>query len=260
MKKPARAGFFSNQGLCMFRKSRFVRSFVIFFALLDTAQAAGLTVYTEESAPYHYTRDGRVVGIATDRLRLACGRAGISCDIQMMPWARAYAQTRQTPNTLIYSMVRNPAREKDFLWIAPIATETMWIYGRPDSPAIKSIADLKKMRTGVINGSSGVALLQNAGLPASAMDLANSTESNFRKLEADRIQFLVSTEDRMQTELTRFKLPFALKKRLKLQEATSYFAMNPQSDPALVRALRQALASAASDKTMNGLKLTYQAK
>lgn len=244
----------------MFCKSRSIRSIGLCFILLGTARAAELTVYTEESAPYHYTKDGRVEGIATDMLRQACMRARIACDIQMMPWARAYAQTRHTPNTLIYSMVRNPEREKDFLWISPIATETMWIYGRPDSPALRSIADLKKVKTGVINGSSGVAFLHNAGVPASAMDLANSTESNFRKLAADRIQFLVSTESRMQTELTRFQLPFPLAKRIKLQEATSYFAMNRQSDPALVRALRQALASVASDKTMAEPKATYQAK
>lgn len=244
----------------MFWKSRLVRTIGLCFTLLGTARAAELTVYTEESAPYHYTKDGRIVGIATDTLRLACERAKITCDIQMMPWARAYAQTRHTPNTLIFSMVRNPARERDFLWISPIATETMWIYGRPDSPAIKSIADLKTMRTGVINGSSGVAFLQNAGVPASAIDLANSTETNFRKLAGDRIQFLVSTESRMQTELTRFQLPFTLAKRIKLQDATSYFAMNRQSDPALVRALRQALASVAADKAMAEISAKYQAK
>ncbi|CAN7689927.1 transporter substrate-binding domain-containing protein [Pseudoduganella sp. LjRoot289] len=244
----------------MFWKSRLIRSIGLCYILLGSAGAAELTVYTEESAPYHFTQDGRVVGIATDMLRLACERAKLDCIIRMMPWARAYAQTLQTPNTLIYSMVRNPAREKDFLWISPIATESMWIYGRPDSPEIKSIADLKTMRTGVINGSSGLAFLQKAGVPASAMDLANSTELNFRKLAADRIQFLVSTESRMQTELTRFELPFAIAKRIKLQDATTYFAMNRQSDPALVRALRQALASVASDKAMGEIKAKYQAK
>lgn len=260
MKKPAGAGFFIHKGWSMFWKSRLLRTISLGVLCSGSCGAAELTAYAEESAPYHYTQDGQAVGIATDLLKLACERARIACDIQMMPWARAYAQTRQTPNTLIYSMVRNPEREKYFLWISPIATETMWIYGRPDSPAIKSIADLKKVKTGVINGSSGLAFLINAGVPDSAIDLANSTELNFRKLAADRIQFLVSTESRMQTELTRSRLPFTLAKRIKLQDATTYFAMNRHSDPALVRALRQALASVATDKTMVELKAKYQAK
>lgn len=244
----------------MSRQLRLLSAIGLSLVLCGAGRAAELKVYTEESAPYHFTRDGKVVGIATDLLKLACKRARIHCEIHMVPWARAYAQTRSTPNTLIYSMVRNPEREQDFLWISPIATETMWLYGRPDSPPIKALADLKTMRTGAINGSSGAALLQSAGVPASAIDLANSTELNFRKLEADRIQFLVSTESRMQTELTRFQLPFPLAKRLKLQEATSYYAMNRHSSPALVRSLRQALARVATAKTMADLQSKYQPK
>lgn len=244
----------------MSRNFRLLSAIGLSLVLCGAGRAAELKVYTEESAPYHFTQDGKVVGIATDLLRLACKRARIHCEIQMVPWARAYAQTCSTPNTLIYSMVRNPEREQEFLWISPIATETMWLYGRPDSPAIKTLADLKTMRTGAINGSSGAALLQSAGVPASAIDLANSTELNFRKLEANRIQFVVSTESRMQTELTRFQLPFPLAKRLKLQEATSYYAMNRHSSPALVRALRQALANVATDKTMADLQAKYQPK
>lgn len=205
------------------------------------AAAADVVAYTEESAPYHYTVNGQIVGSAADRLRAACELARVSCSLQILPWARAMALTKRDPNALLFSIVRSPDREKDFLWLSPIATEPIWIFSRPDSPPLASAADLAHARVGVINGSSGAAFLLDAGVPRSAIDFANSTEANLRKFAAHRIDYILSTEARLQKELTRYTLPFKVQKALRMQDATTYYAMNPKSSPATVAALQAAL-------------------
>lgn len=205
------------------------------------AAAADIVAYAEESAPYHYTDNGQVVGSAAERLRAACELAKLSCSIEILPWARAEVLARQRPDTLLFSIVRSPDREKAFIWLSPIATEPIWIYGRPDSPPVHNVAELAHTRIGVINGSSGAAFLQAGGVPRGAIDLANSTEGNFRKFLAHRVDFILTTQERMDQHLARNELPFKVRKVLRMQDAVTYFAMNLKSTPAKVAALQAAL-------------------
>lgn len=205
------------------------------------AQAQTLVAYTEESPPYHYLDKGQVAGVTADLLRAACVRAQLRCRIELLPWARANALTRLRPNAILFSLVRTPEREERYIWLSPIATEAMWVYGRPDSPPVHSIADLSKVRVGVINGSASSAILRAAGVAPEAIDLANSSEGNLRKFASHRVDYIVTTDSRMQRQLARQPLPFKVSKALQVGEATTYFAMHPQSSPELVKALRSAL-------------------
>jgi len=206
-----------------------------------SAQAAGVVAYTEESPPYHYMENGKVAGVAADLLRAACERAKVNCSIELLPWARAMALTRLKPNSLVFSVVRTPEREDNFIWLSPIATEPVWLYGRPDSPPVQSLADLRHVRVGVINGSSGAAFLRAAGAPPQSIDVANSADANLRKFALRRVDFILGTDNRMQQQLARQPLPFKVGKALQIADATSYYAMHPQSSPDVVAALRGAL-------------------
>jgi len=217
---------------------------MLFLALLAcgrNAMAVDIVAYAEESAPFHYAVNGRVEGSAADRLRTACDRAKLSCSLAILPWARAMVLAKQHPNTLLFSIVRSPEREKEFVWLSPITVEPIWIYGRPDSPPVRGVGDLAHTRVGVINGSSGAAFLREAGVPASAIDLANSTDGNLRKFIAHRVDFILTTEARMEQHQARSELPFKVQKVLRMQDATTYYAMNLKSDPVKVAALQAAL-------------------
>jgi polar amino acid transport system substrate-binding protein len=48
----------------MSRQLRLLSAIGLSLVLCGAGRAAELKVYTEESAPYHFTRDGKVVGIA----------------------------------------------------------------------------------------------------------------------------------------------------------------------------------------------------
>jgi polar amino acid transport system substrate-binding protein len=205
------------------------------------AQAADLTAYAEDSPPYHYLKNGVATGLATELLQAGCAKAAISCEVVILPWARAHAFASTRPNTILFSLVRRPDRERDFLWLSPIMTETVWAFGRRDSPPVTRIADLKLHRTGVINGGSAARFLRDAGVPEAAMDRANSIEANLLKLGAGRIDFIVDTEARLDAEKAKFNIQFETIKVLQLHEVTTWFAINHQSSSELIRALRSAL-------------------
>jgi polar amino acid transport system substrate-binding protein len=221
------------------------------------AVAATLQAFAEESRPYHYTDQGKVVGIAADFLRAACKEAGHECVVSILPWARAYVLAKEKPNTVIFSIVRRPEREQEFVWLGKIITEGMWLYGRADVPTLASLRELGDARIGAINGGSAIAALLQRGVPKTAIDPANSIEANFKKLAAGRVDYIVDTEVRFDMELSHYQLPFKAKKVIKLQDATSYYAMNLQSDPAIVNGLRGALDKLRANKTLDQITRKY---
>lgn len=212
-----------------------------FIMAMNVASAADIIAYADESPPYQFMKNGEATGFATELLMAGCRRAQLACEVRITPWARAYAQASTTPNTVLFSIVRRPDRERDFIWLSPVMTESVWAFGRIDSPAISAISQLKTKRIGVVNGGSAAKFLRDAGIPDSAMDKANSIEANLRKLGARRVDYVIDTEIGLEAEKAKFNISFETAKVLKLYEITTYFAINAQSNPDVVGLLKEAL-------------------
>jgi len=208
---------------------------------MHAARAADIIAYADNSPPYHYLENDQATGLATELLLAGCKHAKLNCEVKILPWARAYATVASTPDTVLIAVARRPDRENMFLWLNPIMTETVWAFGRTDSPKINTIAELKNARIGVINGGSAEKFLRDAGIPDAAMDKANSIESNLRKLGAHRIDYVVDTEARLNQEKAQFQFTYPTVKILRLHDITTYFTMHPKSQPKLVLALRSSL-------------------
>ena len=217
--------------------------------------AASLTAYTEEWAPYNYGEDGTVKGIATDVLRAACAEAGLDCKIVIVPWARALNTVANTPNTLVFTIARTPARDNDFLWVGPLLPRAVWIYTRPGLDA-KSLAEL---RFGVVRDDATGPDLIAAGVPASAIVADTSNASVLRMYRRSMVDALVDTEIGMAWNLRNAAMPAdSVVRQKKLSEVGAYyFAFNRQSDLATVRALQQALDKIKHDGTLEAIKKRY---
>lgn len=210
------------------------------------AQAVDLTAFTEDWPPYNYrSDDGSIKGIATDMLRAACAEAKLSCDIQLVPWARAYATAQNTPNTLVYTTARKPSRESEFLWVGPILPRTTWIYARADAvPAINSVKDLPLFRYAVVRGEAAAQDLMDAGVPAASLVQESSNASVLRVLSKGWVDGMVDTEIGMQWSLRQFEHSGGLKvtRLIPLNDQGAYFfAVNLKTDPALVARLQRGL-------------------
>lgn len=225
-----------------------LRALVVFLAVsAGTAcvgHAADLVAYTEEWAPYNFTAEGTIKGISTDILRAACNAATLDCEIRMVPWARAYKSAGSIPNTLIFTTARKPSREQEFLWVGPILPRTTWVYGRAElESSTHSVHDLSSQRVGVVRDEAAQQDLVAAGLPLTALVIQPSNTDVLKMLMGSMVDAMVDTEVGMEWNLrTAAVASHTVKKLFKLSdEGAYYYALNLQSDPALVRRLQRAI-------------------
>ena len=206
--------------------------------------AADLVAYPEEWAPYNFSDKGVIRGISTDILRAACSAEKLDCDIQMVPWARAYKTASNTPNTLVFTTARKPSRENEFVWVGPILPRTTWVFGRSGlESSVHSVRDLATHRVGVVRDEAAQQDLEAAGLPPSAVVVQPSNVDILKMVSRSMVDAMVDTEVGMKWNLRTAALaPDTVKKLVKLSDVGAYyFAMNLDSNPALVRKLQKAI-------------------
>jgi polar amino acid transport system substrate-binding protein len=87
---------------------------ILLVAGTGAARAETLKVLTEEFPPYNYTENGRITGFSTAVVQAVLKEAQLQGDFQSLPWARAYETAQTSDSVLIYSIARNPQREKLF--------------------------------------------------------------------------------------------------------------------------------------------------
>ncbi|MGQ0708287.1 MAG: substrate-binding periplasmic protein [Rhodoferax sp.] len=207
------------------------------------APAADLVAYTEDWPPYNHIDNGQVRGIASDALRAACALAQLHCQLELVPWARAYKSASMEPNTLVYTTARKPSREAEFLWVGPILPRATWVYLRND-PGVHAAnaAELAPLRVGVVRGEAAQQDLLAAGVPESALQAHASNADVFRLLRAGTLDAMVETEVGMQWTLRTLGLPAgAVRQAFKLsEEGAYYYALNRKTDPLVVQKLQAA--------------------
>lgn len=225
-------------------------------------QGAGLSAVTESLPPLNYESGGVVTGYATELLQAVLQTAGLKAPVALLPWARAYQGALTQANTLIYSITRTPEREALFEWIGPISPRQIFLYklrARKDVQ-IRSLADAGTYRIGLVREmASSKEFVRSSGVPAGQLDYAPTAESNTRKLLMGRVDLIVAQDWGTAFQLRALgRAPDELEAVLLLDDAHSYyFALNKQSDPALIAQLRQALEKVQQSGQMEYLKNKY---
>jgi polar amino acid transport system substrate-binding protein len=238
-------------------------SYIIF--LLMFVQAIGnanaqVKAYTEEWPPYNLTEGSEFKGIATDILRAACDLSKINCEIQIVPWLRAYKTTQETPNSLIYTIIRAAARENEFIWIGPILPRTTWIYVRSDVAAkFQDLKQLNGIRIGVTRGAAFIDEILAAGIPNANLRYFNSNDDLMRTLKAGAIDACSNTEIGMAYNQKIYEMPSnSIAKLRKLSDGPElYFGMNLKSDQALAKKLQTAVDSLKNEGKIQAIVNKY---
>lgn len=234
---------------------------LLFTAPLLAHATTDFVAYTEEWPPYNYQEHADIKGISSDVLRAACEIAQLRCSLQLVPWARAYKIVSNTPNTLLYTTARKPAREALFVWVGPILPRSTWIYTKAEhGPTLKEIKDLSTLRVGVVREEAAQTDLQQAGVPATALVEESSNAAVLRMLLGDIVDAMVDTEIGMAWNLKSLGRPASnVSKQLKLSEdGAYYFALGLKSDPAKVRKLQAAVDKLKRDGRLDAIVRNYE--
>jgi len=169
---------------------------VLFAVLMLCSASAAATrphlhITTEFSPPSAMTRDGRVIGFATEKIRVIMERLGIDYEIEMLPWKRAYLLAQTQAGTCVYSTTRVPERETLFKWVGPTHENDWTLFGLAGrNYQVATIEDARKYRIGGYNGDVRSETLIAQGF---MVDTVQDRVANPRKLLVDRIDLWASS-------------------------------------------------------------------
>lgn len=128
-------------------------------APLPASQAARRFV-TEALPPYVVEREGRATGPLVDVLRSVCEQLRWRCDIQLLPWRRAYADAEAGRVDGIFPLLQTPEREALFLFSSPVIDARYALFSRGGlSYVYQGPASLKGREIGVYGPSGTSAAL-----------------------------------------------------------------------------------------------------
>jgi polar amino acid transport system substrate-binding protein len=149
------------------------------------AADGSLQLVTEESPPFNMTVDGKLVGIAVDKVVELMARAKQPYSLTMLPWARAYQMAENDANTCVFSTTRTPEREPKFQWVGPLAANSWTFYAAAArNLRLNGLEDARPYKIGTYNADVRDSYLRNKGFD---VDTASSDMVNPRKLAAGRI-------------------------------------------------------------------------
>ncbi|WP_196160669.1 ABC transporter substrate-binding protein [Reinekea sp. G2M2-21] len=155
-----------------------------------------LTIYSEQYPPFNYVdENGQARGAAYDLLILILDdlqRPDLSRAIQFVPWARGYREAQVSPNTLLFTMVRNESREKMFQWVGPVFETSHALIGSrafaATLPSPLSLIDLTAYSVGVVKNDIGELLIEQSNVRFARIESVSFPVQAAKMLEQERIE------------------------------------------------------------------------
>jgi polar amino acid transport system substrate-binding protein len=153
-----------------------------------------VTVVTCIEPPYQIQeKDRPLTGVSIELVRMMLKEAGVDPKIQVYPWARAYSMALRLENVMLFSILRNPPREKLFKWVGALHPFHVYLYRMKDRPDIivNTLDDAKKYRIGVLMDDSRNIFLRSQGFGENLEEVTLDSQ-NIKKLFLGRIDILPS--------------------------------------------------------------------
>jgi polar amino acid transport system substrate-binding protein len=218
------------------------------------AAAPPLRLLTGQYPPYEYEEDGQARGMVVEIVREAFRRAGRPVQVEVMPWARALQETQAGRADGLFAAVKTPERERQLAYTQePLVPLVVSLFVRQGA-AVRyegPLAPLAGLRFGVVNRFSNGALFDGAVAAGTLphVEVANSTESNIRKLLAGRIDVMVNNRYGARYHLRRLGLQGQVQELpMPVDASPSYLALSRLRDDAALRAaFDKALAAMKAD-------------
>lgn len=160
---------------------------LIFLPLRDGM--ASVRILTEEWAPMSFQEQGIAKGYGVELVELLAQRLNVDANIEVLPWARAYAIAATQPDVMLFATSLNDERRKRFDFIGPIATSRIYIYARAnDDVQLDNILQMDRLGSvGVYRDSIGESILMQAGVKH--FTVASFPQQSAKQLMHGRVRF-----------------------------------------------------------------------
>ena len=161
----------------------------------STSFAQKINIWVEDFEPFAYEDENKkIVGMNTEIVQFLLKDSGIKFDAwRIAPWVRAFEETKRTPNTMLYTVVRKPDREKLFHWIGPVSDRNIYLFklkNRKDV-VVNSLEDAKKYNVGAVRATASNDLLKANGIKT---ELVADYIQNVKKLLKGRVDLILDLD------------------------------------------------------------------
>lgn len=229
-----------------------------FFCFNLNAQT--LKVVTSDFPPFQVMKHNKVSGITAEIVDHLLQNTGLSAEIRMYPWPRAYKMALKEPNVLIFSIVRTPEREGKFKWIGSLAPYSVYFWklkARKDV-VIHSTSDAIHYRAGAVQDDNKAEQLKRIGFVVGKnLELVTSDEFNLNKLFNKRIDVMTFDEHSFRYKVENAGFDFSkFEKIIKLEGSASelQLAASLETSDELVNKLKTELAAFKKTKEYREIK------
>ncbi|PCI58458.1 MAG: hypothetical protein COB35_13805 [Gammaproteobacteria bacterium] len=215
--------------------------------------AVQLTIVSEDLPPLQMNNHEKPAsGAMVDVVHLLLKEAELSAQLQFYPWARSYKIAQTQKNTLIFSMFRDPSREKYFQWIGKIFTLESFLVALKsrNDIQINQLNDAKKYLVGSIRDDLAETYLTAHGFKEKQNLYLNSAYPALWKIFFNGRTDIAFTNSTWAYEIKNTGLdPNKIKVLYKIPNITSdlYIAASLNTDKTMVIKLKKALATIKAD-------------
>lgn len=169
---------------------------------------SGVRILTEDSPPGEIlSPEGRVTGPTAELVRELARRVGVTSDIEMLPWTRAYSIALKEKQIVLFETTRTDQREPLFHWVGPIK-RIQWQFWAKKSSKFrpKTLEDVKALGpVTVYLGDSKTEFLEGAGF--TKVQKVNAGELSARLLDTGRVSTWMGSDLGMKEIFDRVGLP-----------------------------------------------------
>jgi polar amino acid transport system substrate-binding protein len=211
-----------------------------------------IVLYSEENPPFAFTdpKTGQFGGPVMQLVQEAARRAGVQYRLRLYPWTRGYQAVLSDRNSCIFPTNVTDARKPLFAWIGPFGESAWVLIGRQDFPGqLPDLNAARRFRIAVPPDSGGIRqfLVDFGGLELVPVLWPNA----FRMLKSGRVD-LVAAGALNATAFAR-AANVDIQTVLTFRRSTMAVACNRDSDPALLKALTDAVHGMTDDGTLDSM-------
>ena len=236
----------------------------ILLVLLSASAALGADVhaFTEELPPLNHQEGQQVTGFSSELLRQVCARAGLSVQIELLPWIRAELSARKDPDAILFTLTRTPEREAQYVWLGPISRRRILLVRLAERPEVNpaSLEDARRFKVGATLESASMRQLRRLGfMDGVSLDSALNDAMNFKKLLGRRVDLIAILDWAAAWQARQNGVPFSsLTPVLTLDESRDYYyGLNLAVDPAKAVRLQKALEALRRSGQLDALRAQY---
>ncbi|WOS61706.1 substrate-binding periplasmic protein [Sinorhizobium fredii] len=169
-----------------------------FLGLSAAAHAETIHFVTEEYPPYNFSTDKGVSGASVDQIALIMKAVKLPYEIEVLPWARAFALAESKPFHCVFTTGHDAERDKKFKWIEPLLVDHMIMVRHKDSAIeLNSLDEARQFIVGTQREDFSANYLKEHGFQR--IDYASSLDSTLKKLIAGRVDLMMTSEKTFET-------------------------------------------------------------